>query len=70
MIHKNYTRVHTHTHTHTHISSIHFMDTSRGNFNCPASCKNFNGENTAKRGVINKAATGLREVNLCNLFII
>jgi hypothetical protein len=46
------------------------MDTSVGNFNCPASCKNFNGENTEKRGVINKAATGLRGANLCNLYLI
>jgi hypothetical protein len=41
------------------------MDTSVGNFNCPASCKNFNGENTEKRGMINKAATGLREATFC-----
>jgi hypothetical protein len=39
------------------------MGTSVGNFNCPASCKNVNGENTEKRGMINKAATGLREAN-------
>jgi hypothetical protein len=46
------------------------MDTSVDNFNCLASCKNFNGENTEKIGVINKVAIGLREANLCNLFII
>ena len=45
------------------------MDTSIDNFNCPASCKNFNGENTEKIGVINKVATGLREANLCTLLI-
>ena len=57
-----------HACTHTHkISSIHFMDTSVGSFNCPTSCKHFNGENKEKRGVINKAATQLREAYLCNL---
>jgi hypothetical protein len=45
------------------------VDTPVGNLNCPASCKYFNAENTENRGVINKAATGLRDTNLCNMQI-